>query len=140
LSVYLDASVIIPTLVTDSASATVEAFLLANVEEIVVSDFCAAEVASAFSRLVRTGDLTTIDASARLAVFDQWCALDAQMVDVEPADIRATGALVRQFHLMLRAPDALHIVITRRLTSTMVTRDQRMARVSAVLGLPTILL
>jgi hypothetical protein len=74
LSAYLDASVLLPTLVEEPGSAAVDAFLLAASQELFISDFAAAEVASALSRLVRMGLLDADDASARLADFDVWRA------------------------------------------------------------------
>jgi hypothetical protein len=46
--------------------------------------------------------------------------------------------LVRRFELMLRTPDALHIVIAARMAATLVTRDDRMAKASTAIGLPTV--
>ena len=70
MSFYLDASAILPTLIEEDASAAIDAFVLGSDGEFVVSDFAAAEVASALSRLLRIGELTAGDASARLADFD----------------------------------------------------------------------
>jgi predicted nucleic acid-binding protein len=53
LSVYFDASVLLPTLIKEPASAVVDAYMLAGGQEFLVSDFAAAEVASGLSRLVR---------------------------------------------------------------------------------------
>ena len=57
LSWYLDASLMIPILIKEPASAAVDAFMSSVQQEPWVSDFAAAEVASALSRLVRTGCL-----------------------------------------------------------------------------------
>ena len=71
---YLDASVLLPTLVVEQTSAAVDEFLLARANDLIVSDFTAAEVASALSRLVRMERLTTTEAANRLANFDDWRA------------------------------------------------------------------
>ena len=52
MSVYLDASIILPTMVEEAISEAVDRFLAASTD-LVISDFAAAEVASAMSRLVR---------------------------------------------------------------------------------------
>ena len=67
MTVYLDASTILPTLIEEAASAAVDRFIAENDEPLVISEFAAVEVASALSRLVRTGLLDRDDASARLA-------------------------------------------------------------------------
>jgi uncharacterized protein len=136
LSVYLDASVIVPTLVSEPSSPTVHAFLLANIRPILISDFAASEVASALSRLVRTGDLDRTDAEQRLVTFDAWLAADPQVPAVEIGDVPLAAALVRRFELKLRTPDALHIVLADRLGAELVTRDDRLARAANTIGVP----
>jgi uncharacterized protein len=133
--VYLDASVLIPTIVTEQASAAVDAFLLANSDDRLVSEFAVAEVGSALSRLVRMGRIDPTDAADRLADFDEWRAGMTDTVDLGAQDCRLANTYVRRFDLMLRAPDALHIAICRRLDLMLVTLDRRMATAARELGL-----
>jgi hypothetical protein len=42
---------------------------------------------------------------------------------------------VRRFDLLLRAPDALHAAICRRLDLTLVTLDQRLAKAAREVGI-----
>ena len=46
MSLYLDASVLVPTVVVEPISPAVVEFLLSGVDDLTVSDFAAAEVAS----------------------------------------------------------------------------------------------
>lgn len=133
MSIYLDASLVIPTLVKEDASDTVEAYLKSRPDR-VISDFAAAEVASGLSRLFRTGLLTAAAASARLADFEAWRAATSSPVEVHAADVRLAFAYIRRFDLMLRAPDALHLAITRRIDATLATFDRRLARAAGELG------
>ena len=55
MSIYLDTSVLIPTLVDEPTSAAVRAYLIAADEALLISDLAAVEVASGLSRLVRMG-------------------------------------------------------------------------------------
>jgi predicted nucleic acid-binding protein len=91
-------------------------------------------VASGVSRLVRTRLLTAEQAAARLADFDAWRAATSSPVEVRPADVRLAYAYVRRFELMLRAPDALHLAIARRIDVTLATLDRRLARAAEELG------
>jgi hypothetical protein len=134
MSIYLDASFLIPTLVQEEASGVVKAYLVASDQELLVSDFAAAEVASGLSRLVRTGLLTAAEGAARLADFDAWRAATSAPVDVHAADVRLAYAYVRRFELALRAPDALHLAIVLRIDATLVTLDRRLARAAQELG------
>ena len=127
MSVYLDASVLLPILVQEPLSAAVDGYILAKDGELLVSDFAAAEVASALSRLVRTGKLTAADATARLEDFDIWRAGASALVEIHGSDVRLAAIFVRRFDLMLRAPDALHLAIAKRLDVTLATLDRRLA-------------
>jgi uncharacterized protein len=134
LTFYLDASVMLPILIKEPASAVVDAFMSAVQQEPWVSDFAAAEVASAVSRLVRTGRLQATDGTASLSDFDVWRAAMTRAAEIHAADVRLAGAYVRRFDLALRAPDALHLAIARRLDVALVTLDRRMAAAARELG------
>ncbi|HEX4183116.1 MAG TPA: type II toxin-antitoxin system VapC family toxin [Caulobacteraceae bacterium] len=127
MSLYLDASIILPLFVNEPNSVTVNQLLSAAQVEFWVSEFAATEVASALSRLVRMGYLTTETAQARLIDLDLWRAGQTNAVEIEASDVHAASAIVRRFDLKLRAPDALHIAICRRLDSTLATLDKRLA-------------
>ena len=135
MSVYFDASVLLPTLIKEQASAAVDAYVLAGGQEFLVSDFAAAEVASGLSRLVRMRLLEAATAVARLDDFDAWRATATSPVDVHAVDVRLGYIYVRRFDLMLRAPDALHLAIARRLDATLVTLDRRLATAAKELGI-----
>jgi uncharacterized protein len=126
LSAYLDASVLIPTLIAEPSTAAVFDWLGAN-RELLVSDFAAAEVASALSRLVRMGRLASADAFVRLADFDAWRTAMSSPIEIRSADAQLAYIFARRFELALGAPDALHLAISRRLDATLITLDRRLA-------------
>jgi len=134
VSLYLDASVLLPTLVAEQASAAVDAFFLASTDDWLVSDFTVAEVASGLSRLIRMGRLDAADAADRLADFDIWRAGTTSTADVVAADCRLANVYVRRFDLRLRAPDALHVAICRRLDFSLVTLRQQLVAAARELG------
>jgi predicted nucleic acid-binding protein len=136
----LDASAVVPFLVPEIASPTVDAFFGAAKEPLVISEFTAAEVASALSRLARTHKLTPSKAVERLADFDVWRATAAEDVDLHASDVRLANLYVRRFDLMLRAPDALHAAICRRADLRLITLDRRLAAAARALGLAVELL
>jgi uncharacterized protein len=135
LSWYLDASVMLPILVKERASAAVDAFMSTVQQEPWVSDFAAAEVASALSRLVRTGRLQADDATVCLSDFDVWRAAMTRPAEIHAGDVRLAGVYVRRFDLALRAPDALHLAIARRLDVPLVTLDRRLVTAGRELGI-----
>ena len=138
MSSYLDASVLIPVLVPEPSTATVEQFFVSATEELLISDFAVAEVSSAISRMLRMRKLGDADALARLADFDAWRAAVSLPIGLQPADGRLADAYVRRFELGLRAPDALHLALARRLDATLVTLDRRLARAAGELGVAVV--
>jgi predicted nucleic acid-binding protein len=131
---YLDASVLLPQIAREPTTAVVDRLFRNWSDRLVVGEFAAAEVASAVSRLVRTGRLDAGDAMARLADFDAWRGIRTSPLDVDGADVRLASVYVRRFELMLRAPNALHVAICRRLGLTLVTLDRRLAAAALALG------
>jgi len=140
VSLYLDASVLVPLLVEETASAAIDGLLLAHEDALVVSDFASAEVGSALSRLVRTGRLSSVTAQRHLADFDNWRAGSADIAEMEASDCRLAGNFVRRFELKLRAPDALHAAICHRLGFQLVTLDRRLAEAARELGIDVIMI
>lgn len=134
MTIYLDASAILPIFVDEAGSDRVEQFLRQAPEPLVVSEFTASEVASALSRLVRTGRLDAVDATARLTEFDAWRIAATDDLEFRPGDLRLAHAFVRRFDLMLRTPDALHAAVCRNADLMPVTMDHRLARAAEALG------
>lgn len=140
MSVYLDASVLLATLIPEPGSAAADRYFARNTPALWVSEFAAAEVSSGITRLVRMGVIQPRQAELRLAEFDAWRARDAEMLDVEGADVRLAGVLVRRFDLMLRTPDALHLAICQRLGAHLITMDARLAAAAVKLEIKSTLL
>jgi uncharacterized protein len=134
LSWYLDASAMLPILIKEPTSAVVDAFMSTIQQELWVSDFAAAEVASALSRLVRAGRLQASEGMACLSDFDVWRAAMTRPAEIHAVDVRVAGSYVRQFDLALRVPEALHLAIARRLDLVLVTLDRRMVAAAKELG------
>jgi predicted nucleic acid-binding protein len=124
---YLDASVVVPMLVQEPGSESVDHLIEQHSEPPILSSFVVGETASVIARLVRMEKLTAADARERLASLDRWILLDAIVIETEPADIRLAGLFVRRFELGLRMPDAIHIATAQRLDATLATLDVRLA-------------
>jgi len=102
LRIYLDASVLMAVLAEEPASAAVRRFLRSHREDRLISDFAAAEVASAIARLLRMRLQTVEEGSVRLADFDAWRAAASSAADMHAADARLAYAYVRRFDLALQ--------------------------------------
>lgn len=134
MTLYLDASAIVPTLIEEASTAALDDFLAVADDPMVVSDFAAAEVVSAVSRLVRMLLMTRRAADELLGEFDVWRASATTGVEFSEADFRVANLFVRRFDLGLRAPDALHTAICRRADLTLVTLDRKLADAARALG------
>jgi predicted nucleic acid-binding protein len=108
VTVYLDGSVLVALFTNDPFTARAKAYLTANSPIMLVSDFAAAEFASAVSRRVRA--------------------------EASTADIAAATSVLRRLDLNLRTPDAINIAIADRLGATVATFDERMATAARALG------
>jgi len=125
---YFDASALAAILLDEPARERVNAHIAAADAPPVVSDFGVAEVSSAVSRLLRMNRRTLSEAQALLGQLDEWVREAGEPASLEPSDVRETTLLVRRFDLKLRAPDALHVAICRRLDARLVTLDNNLAR------------
>jgi len=134
VALYLDASVIVATLVSEATSEVTRQFLFQATEPLLVSSYTDAEVASALSRLVRTKKLTLDAARRTLTHFDDWRLAETMMIEVDDFDIVLAGDLVRQFELKLRTPDALHLAICLRIGAQLVTHDDGLAKAAIARG------
>jgi predicted nucleic acid-binding protein len=134
LSVYLDASVLVSLFVDDPLSGRAEASLRDQQVLSIVSDFAAAEFASAIARLVRIGDITPGGARHAFAAFDIWTSRETEKAHTTTIDVGAAATFIRRLDLPLRAPDAIHIAIAQRLGADMFTFDKRMAAAARALG------
>ena len=138
MSVSLDASVLVALLTADGLTARADAFLRANTPMLIVSDFAAAEFASAIARRVRTGDITVEEAQKGFLAFDSWTAQATLREEMAAADIRAAEAFLRRLDLGPRTADALNIAIAQRVRAALATFDQTMASSAGVLGIPVV--
>lgn len=135
MKAYLDASVLLPSLVAEPTTAVVRRSLLGEGRQLLVSEFADAEVASALSRLVRTRSLGEEQAIVALTDYDSWRATTTSTVELQTSDARMANLYVRRFETQLRAPDALHLAVVHRLGATLVTFDARLARAARTLGI-----
>lgn len=138
MSVYLDASVIVALFVEDSLSPRADTCLRSIDDIVLVSDFAAAEFASAVARRVRMGEVGEQDAATAFANFDIWTGRATARIETVHADMIAAAAMLRRLDLTLRTPDALNLAIAQRTSSDLATFDVRMADSANALGMRVI--
>lgn len=134
MTIYLDASVVVSLFANDAHAKRARA-LVSRQGDLVFSDLTAAEFSSALAIHYRTGRAAEGDVRGAFTRFDRWCEQIPLRVDVTPEDIRCAEALIRQLTHPLRAPDAIHLVIARRLDATLATFDEALALAGERCGL-----
>ena len=132
--VYADASLLVPIFAVDTFTVRAMAFVRSVRPTVLLSDFAAAEFASAIARKARTGAVSTDEALSAFATFDAWAAVQAARVQVAPGDVSSAEGFVRRLDLNLRAPDAINIAMATRLGAELATFDERMAEAARALG------
>ncbi len=135
MSLYLDANILVALMTSEPLSERADEFLRNNPQALIVSDFAAAEFASAIARRVRTQETTVEDAQKDLTEFDVWVARSTERIDLNTRDIATATVYLRRLDLTLVTPDALHIAIAGRLEATLVTFDRAMASAARALGM-----
>lgn len=136
MSVYLDASVIVPLFVQEKTSEAVLAWLVST-DQAIVSDWAIAEVSSAMSHHVRRGALDPDERDLAETRFNAWLDRAAAVETVEPEDVVLCRDLLHR-HPRLRTPDALHLTIVQRLKCDLATYDLDLAEAAARDGVTVI--
>ncbi|HWE98435.1 MAG TPA: type II toxin-antitoxin system VapC family toxin [Caulobacteraceae bacterium] len=134
LAVYADASVLVALVVPDAFNERAESFLDTD-PILLISDFAAAEFASALGLRVRTGSLPRDDALLAFATFDSWGARFGPRLEIDGADVAQAERYLRHLDLNLRTPDAINIALAERHSAALATFDVRMADSARALGL-----
>ncbi len=135
MTLYLDASVLIPLVVTEPQHPDVAAFLTHYEAPFIATSFARGEVVSGLARQYRKGSLTRAGAEALLDDLDAWYAANCRSPHIEDGDIKAATASVRRFELGLRLPDAIHLVSAQRLGCPLLTLDRPLHRAAEALGI-----
>jgi predicted nucleic acid-binding protein len=134
VSLYLDASIVVPLFVTEPHTARART-ILSTGANLIVSDLTAAEFASAISRLVRMQLMNEDAAGIAFANFDSWIGRAATRIHLAAGDLRSTESMLRTLNIALTTPDAMHVAVALRLRAELATLDGRMAEAATKLGM-----
>ena len=132
--VLLDTSVIVAAFTPDIHSEIAELWLDAP-EHFLVSDWAAAEFSAAIRNKVRRGIVRDETLGDVEAAFDAWTEGLGGRQRLLSQDVAQARAMIARRPL-LRAPDAMHIVIAARLSARLATFDEGQAAAAALEAVP----
>lgn len=137
MTTYLDTSVVVALFTADIHTERAKRVVAAGAR-LVVSDMTAAEFSSALAIHYRNGRATEKDVRTAFTMFDAWYETLPERAEVSSSDVRGAEALIRQLDHALRAPDAMHLMIARRLGISLASFDRVMAESARRLGVEVV--
>lgn len=99
-----------------------------------ISAWTLTEMASIGGIKQRTGAIDAETRQQALSNFQRFASTHLGMTEIEPVDFR-TAAVFIETPTALRAGDALHLAVARRLGARVASLDMRMCAAAKVLGL-----
>lgn len=107
----------------------------ARTRGLIISAWTLTEMASVGALKERMGAVDRATRRQALAMFQRFASSTLRMTEIEPADFRA-AALLMDGPCPLRAGDALHLAVAKRLPADLATLDRRLADAAAGCGVP----
>lgn len=137
---YLDTSVVVAALTKETGSDRIDAWLSTQRSEVAISEWVKTEVSSALSIKLRTGQISAEGRAAALTLFARIARESFGLLGISGIDFQMAAHYADRHALGLRAADALHLAICSKHGAALCTRDKRLVRAAAELGLQTALL
>jgi len=136
MACYLDTSLLVPLVIREPGTARAQTFLAANAARVLlISPWTITEFSSALALKERVGTITSQERQAALSMFEKFRGLRLQIVPIESADFEAAAGLCDASGEALRAGDALHLAVGRRLRGSLATMDRGLAAAGQEVGL-----
>jgi predicted nucleic acid-binding protein len=136
LSIYLDASVAVPLVASETHSdALLRWWTGVGPGLLTVSPWVTAEVVSALSLKVRVRAIDLAQRARAQATWNEYCERDFASVEIRQEDFEAVALFCADPERKLRAPDALHLAIAERAGLDVATLDHTMLSAAPALGI-----
>jgi len=138
---YLDTSLLVASLTNEAESRRMQEWLGdQDPNDLVVSDWVAAEFSAALSIKLRTGRIEAHHRANALTMFTRLCNDNLTIMPVSRIQFRMAARFADQYALGLRAGDALHLAICADRGAIICTLDRRLGEAALALGVKTALL
>lgn len=132
--VYPDTSLIVALFTQDAHADAAWVWLTENDPDFVFSTWTLAEFSSALNLQQRQGRLDEEGVEKAERLLTPLIAVPSALAPTLPEDVVVSRDIVRRFDY-LRAPDALHLAICRRVGLTMASFDGKLNRGAQALGI-----
>ncbi len=132
--IYLDTSVLGAVFFREAGSVDLVAWLERRRKQgLTISAWTLTEMASVGGIKQRTGAIDTVVRQQALANFQRFASAHLGLVEIDPADFRAAAVFI-DMPLNLRAGDALHLAVARRVGARLASLDRRMSEAADAIG------
>ena len=129
MALYADTCILLPLFFRDASTDAALAWLEASASEtILISPWTRTEFANAAGIMARRGDVSTGLHREGLERFDKLVSARLAVEAVDTADFDRARGWIAGYHSGLRAGDALHLAVCMRLSATLCTADDTLAR------------
>lgn len=133
--IYLDTSVLGAIFFRETGAAALVAQLKSQHKtRLMISAWTLTEMASVGGIKQRTGAIDAATRQQTLANFQRFASTHLGMTEIEPTDFR-TAAVFIEVPVALRAGDALHLAVARRLNARVASLDRHLCGAAKALGL-----
>ena len=133
--IYIDTSVLGAIFFREPGAAELVARLeRQRTGSLMISAWTLTEMASIGGIKQRLGAIDAATRQQALANFQRFASAQFGMTEIEPTDFR-TAAVLIESPAALRAGDALHLAVARRLGARVASLDQRLCSATKALGL-----
>jgi len=126
----------VPLLIREPGTPRVQAFLSAGAAKaLLISPWTITEFSSALALKERVRSISREERRAALTMFEKFRSLRLELVPMDAVDFEAAARLCDASAAPLRAGDALHLAVCRRVRGSLVTMDQGLAAAGQEAGL-----
>lgn len=133
--IYLDTSILGAIFFREPGAQKLLGHLEKHAKQgLTISAWTLTEMSSVGGIKQRTGSIDLATRDQALAKFQRFASKHLNMAEIEPVDFR-TAAVFIETPINLRAGDALHLAVARRLGAQIASLDQRMLDAADALGL-----
>ena len=135
MALYADTCILLPLFFRDASTDAALAWLEASGSEtILISPWTRTEFASAAGIMARRGDISANLHREGLERFDRLVSARLAVEAVDTTDFDRARGWIADYHSGLRAGDALHLAVCMRLSATLCTADDTLARAADKVG------